>query len=63
MEESGCSEMLVPIYQTAWCQILEGNNLSIHCRENLRSHEQGVYVLIVRVVEVTANEYTKVTEF
>jgi hypothetical protein len=34
----GSSEILVSIYQTAWCQITEGSNLDTHSHKNLKSN-------------------------
>jgi hypothetical protein len=37
MGELGSSEMLVIIYQTTWCHILEDSNLHSHHHKNLTS--------------------------
>jgi len=30
-------QMVVPMYQTTWCQIHENSNVYIHCHEYLRT--------------------------
>jgi hypothetical protein len=38
MEAVSSSEIVVNIYQTAWCNIPEDGHLHTHCRENLKYH-------------------------